>query len=110
MPKPEIYISTDRWADGPNPGPHSMLSFGDPMGHAITELRPKGGGLCPLLFPLIEFVPNALPAGLFSCFDLPRLATGLALKRRVRFLSLPGNLDNARAFGADDFQLLSAQR
>lgn len=27
MPKPEIYISTDIEADGPIPGPHSMLSF-----------------------------------------------------------------------------------
>ncbi len=25
--KPEIYISTDVEADGPIPGPHSMLSF-----------------------------------------------------------------------------------
>ena len=25
---PEIYISTDVEADGPIPGPHSMLSFG----------------------------------------------------------------------------------
>ena len=28
MPKPEIYVSTDVEADGPIPGPHSMLSFG----------------------------------------------------------------------------------
>lgn len=28
MSKPEIYISTDVEADGPIPGPHSMLSFG----------------------------------------------------------------------------------
>ena len=28
MTKPEIYISTDVEADGPIPGPHSMLSFG----------------------------------------------------------------------------------
>lgn len=28
MAKPEIYISTDVEADGPIPGPHSMLSFG----------------------------------------------------------------------------------
>lgn len=27
MPKPEIYLSTDIEADGPIPGPHSMLSF-----------------------------------------------------------------------------------
>ena len=27
MPKPEIYVSTDIEADGPIPGPHSMLSF-----------------------------------------------------------------------------------
>lgn len=27
MPKPEIYISTDIEADGPIPGPYSMLSF-----------------------------------------------------------------------------------
>ena len=25
---PEIYVSTDVEADGPIPGPHSMLSFG----------------------------------------------------------------------------------
>jgi hypothetical protein len=28
MAKPEIYVSTDVEADGPIPGPHSMLSFG----------------------------------------------------------------------------------
>ncbi len=28
MSKPEIYVSTDVEADGPIPGPHSMLSFG----------------------------------------------------------------------------------
>ena len=28
MPRPEIYVSTDVEADGPIPGPHSMLSFG----------------------------------------------------------------------------------
>ena len=28
MRKPEIYVSTDVEADGPIPGPHSMLSFG----------------------------------------------------------------------------------
>ena len=28
MNKPEIYVSTDVEADGPIPGPHSMLSFG----------------------------------------------------------------------------------
>jgi hypothetical protein len=28
MPKQEIYVSTDIEADGPIPGPHSMLSFG----------------------------------------------------------------------------------
>ncbi|MCL2590076.1 MAG: exonuclease [Betaproteobacteria bacterium] len=28
MSKPEIYVSTDIEADGPIPGPHSMLSFG----------------------------------------------------------------------------------
>src|SRR5262245_21618810 len=27
MPKPEVYVSTDVEADGPIPGPHSMLSF-----------------------------------------------------------------------------------
>ena len=27
MPTPEIYVSTDIEADGPIPGPHSMLSF-----------------------------------------------------------------------------------
>ena len=27
MPKPEIYVSTDVEADGPIPGPHSLLSF-----------------------------------------------------------------------------------
>lgn len=27
MAKPEIYVSTDIEADGPIPGPHSMLSF-----------------------------------------------------------------------------------
>lgn len=27
MPNPEIYVSTDIEADGPIPGPHSMLSF-----------------------------------------------------------------------------------
>ncbi|MBX3130946.1 MAG: hypothetical protein KF718_29775 [Polyangiaceae bacterium] len=27
-PRPEIYVSTDVEADGPIPGPHSMLSFG----------------------------------------------------------------------------------
>jgi hypothetical protein len=27
MPQPEIYVSTDIEADGPIPGPHSMLSF-----------------------------------------------------------------------------------
>jgi hypothetical protein len=28
MPQEEIYVSTDVEADGPIPGPHSMLSFG----------------------------------------------------------------------------------
>jgi hypothetical protein len=28
MPREEIYVSTDVEADGPIPGPHSMLSFG----------------------------------------------------------------------------------
>ena len=28
MSNPEIYVSTDVEADGPIPGPHSMLSFG----------------------------------------------------------------------------------
>ncbi|MCA8921534.1 MAG: exonuclease [Planctomycetes bacterium] len=28
MSKPEVYVSTDVEADGPIPGPHSMLSFG----------------------------------------------------------------------------------
>jgi hypothetical protein len=35
---PEIYVSTDVEADGPIPGPHSMLSFGSAAYTAAKEL------------------------------------------------------------------------
>jgi hypothetical protein len=36
--KPEIYVSTDVEADGPIPGPHSMLSFGSAAYRADKQL------------------------------------------------------------------------
>ncbi|GAA1799318.1 hypothetical protein GCM10009682_21180 [Luedemannella flava] len=38
MARPEIYVSTDVEADGPIPGPHSMLSFGSAAYTAGGEL------------------------------------------------------------------------
>jgi hypothetical protein len=38
MAKPEIYVSTDIEADGPIPGPHSMLSFASAAYTADKEL------------------------------------------------------------------------
>ncbi|MDG9671284.1 exonuclease [Hahella sp. CR1] len=38
MAKPEIYVSTDVEADGPIPGPHSMLSFASAAYTAEKEL------------------------------------------------------------------------
>ncbi|MFC4942161.1 3'-5' exoribonuclease domain-containing protein [Pseudonocardia sp. GCM10023141] len=38
MPVPEIYVSTDVEADGPIPGPHSMLSFGSAAFRADATL------------------------------------------------------------------------
>ena len=38
MSAPEIYVSTDVEADGPIPGPHSMLSFGSAAYTASKEL------------------------------------------------------------------------
>lgn len=38
MAKPEIYVSTDIEADGPAPGPHSMLSLGSAAYTADKEL------------------------------------------------------------------------
>ena len=35
---PEIYVSTDVEADGPIPGPHSMLSFGSAAYTADKQL------------------------------------------------------------------------
>ncbi len=48
MAKTEIYVSTDIEADGPIPGPHSMLSFasvafdanGEELGHFSANLEP----------------------------------------------------------------------
>jgi hypothetical protein len=45
MPKPEIYISVDIEADGPLPGPNSMLS----LGAAAFVLEEKEGELAPRL-------------------------------------------------------------
>ena len=45
MPKPEIYISVDIEADGPLPGPNSMLS----LGAAAFALEEKEGELVPRL-------------------------------------------------------------
>ena len=45
MPKPEIYISVDIEADGPLPGPNSMLS----LGAAAFVLEEKEGELVPRL-------------------------------------------------------------
>ncbi len=38
MPRRELYVSTDVEADGPIPGPHSMLSFGSAVYTADKEL------------------------------------------------------------------------
>jgi hypothetical protein len=38
MSRPEIYVSTDVEADGPIPGPHSMLSFGSAAYTADKQL------------------------------------------------------------------------
>jgi len=63
---PELYIATDIEADGPIPGPYSMLSLGmsivgDPKRCFYTELRPISD----------QFVPEALAV---SGLDRQRLA------------------------------------
>jgi hypothetical protein len=54
MATPEIYVSTDVEADGPIPGPHSMLSMGSAAYAAdgklmdtFTRQPPVSGGRVP---------------------------------------------------------------
>lgn len=66
MPKRELYISVDVEADGPIPGPYSMLSFGMAAcgtsdGRDFTPLDPAESTFYAELKPISdEYVPEAL--------------------------------------------------
>ncbi|MEU8341375.1 hypothetical protein SAMN05443665_1022118 [Actinomadura meyerae] len=77
MPKRELYISADVEADGPIPGPYSMLSFGLAAcgtydGRDFTPLDPAGSTFYAELRPISDdYVPEALAV---SGLDRDRLA------------------------------------
>jgi hypothetical protein len=84
---PELYIATDVEADGPIPGPYSMLSLGmsvvgRPEHHFYTELEPISD----------DFVPEALAVA------------GLDRDRLRREAPSPADAMNAAAAWLDDLR------
>jgi hypothetical protein len=73
----DVYVSADVEADGPIPGPYSMLSFGLSVaarfdGHTFVRADPEGQTFYCELAPISEaFVPEALAV---SGLDRERLA------------------------------------
>ncbi|MEZ6189416.1 MAG: exonuclease [Planctomycetota bacterium] len=95
MAKPEIYVSTDVEADGPIPGPHSMLSFASA---AFTGEGTLEGTFSANLLTLPDASPDPAtqawwegqPEAWAACRETPEPPEG-AMRRYLSWLrGLPG--------------------